>query len=79
MPTASNSIINRNNSVFIHRGAMRWIAWMSLLYFNVDFIEEMIEAKDGRLLLRAAGQVRLRLTARPAESVPSVAKININV
>ena len=36
----------------------------------------MIEVKDGRLLLRAAGQVRPKLTARPAESVPSVTKIH---
>ena len=51
----------------------------ALLYLSVDFNEKVIEAKGGRLLLRAAGQVRPRLTARPAESVPSVAEINTNV
>ena len=38
----------------------------------------MVEAKDGRLLLRVAGQVRPWLNARPVESIPPVTKINTN-
>ena len=59
---------------------------MALLFFNIDFDEVKIEGERRATPAGAAGQVRphrrkatRRLTARPAESVPSVAEINTNI